>query len=153
MQPKTISEPADPQEPRMRDPRARAPRPASAARGTGNLADSAGHSPRISALYQTLLSILVRDERELTTRQLAAMLSVYVSTEPQNLTNLAARINASRPTTTRIVDKLVQARLMRRFADRADRRRVLLGRTSEGVRYIQGIIDSSAEAEEQMTGG
>ena len=81
------------------------------------------------------------------------MLSVYVSTEPQNLTNLAARINASRPTTTRIVDKLVQARLMRRFADRADRRRVLLGRTSEGVRYIQGIIDSSAEAEEQMTGG
>jgi DNA-binding MarR family transcriptional regulator len=53
---------------------------------------------------------------------------------PMPMTELAEHLLISRASTTRVVDRLVQARLVDRWHDDEDRRRVFVGLTSEGRR-------------------
>lgn len=92
---------------------------------------------RLDALYRTTLDLLRLDRHELTTLQLSGLLSVYVNAQTQSLGDLAKLLGVSRPMATRIIDRLEQERLVRRRADREDRRRVLICRTSEGHAYAQ----------------
>jgi DNA-binding MarR family transcriptional regulator len=57
---------------------------------------------------------------------------------------LAKMLNISRPGVTRILDRLVEAGLVSRAEDAADRRRVLVYRTSDGHRYMEQL-DTVAE--------
>jgi len=92
----------------------------------------------------TMLDLVRRDGRDLTARQLTTLLTIYLQDEIYSVSMLAKMLNISRPGVTRILDRLVEAGLVSRAEDAADRRRVLVYRTSDGHRYMEQL-DTVAE--------
>ncbi len=87
----------------------------------------------------TMLDLVRRDGRDLTARQLTTLLTIYLQDEVYSVSMLAKMLNISRPGVTRILDRLVEAHLVSRAEDAADRRRVLVYRTADGLRYIEEL--------------
>ncbi len=104
----------------------------------------------ISVIRNTMLEMVRQDGRDLTARQLTALLSVYLKDETQTVTSLANMLNVSRPGVTRILDRLVDAELVSRAEDKQDRRRVLIRRTREGSRYVQTLAEVASKAGEAV---
>ena len=96
--------------------------------------------PRIVVLHGTLLSLVRRDGRDLTARQLTAFLSVYMDEHTHTVSSLAELLHISRPGVTRIMDRLVQFDLVSREEDREDRRRVLVRRTTRGTAFFRELV-------------
>jgi len=99
--------------------------------------------PRIVVLHGTLLSLVRRDGRDLTARQLTAFLSVYMDEQTHTVSSLAELLHISRPGVTRIMDRLVQFDLVAREEDREDRRRVLVRRTTRGTAFFRELVGIS----------
>jgi len=99
--------------------------------------------PRIVVLHGTLLSLVRRDGRDLTARQLTAFLSVYMDEQTHTVSSLAELLHISRPGVTRIMDRLVQFDLVAREEDREDRRRVLVRRTTRGGVFFRELVTIS----------
>ena len=88
-----------------------------------------------------MLELVRRDGRDLTARQLTTLLSVYLEDETHSVSSVAKMLNISRPGVTRILDRLVEADLVTRAEDTADRRRVLIRRTRPGAEFVRELID------------
>jgi len=101
--------------------------------------------PRIVVLHGTLLSLVRRDGRDLTARQLTAFLSVYMDEHTHTVSTLAELLHISRPGVTRIMDRLVQFDLVAREEDREDRRRVLVRRTARGAAFFRELVGISRQ--------
>jgi DNA-binding MarR family transcriptional regulator len=97
----------------------------------------------IAVLHGMLLALVRRDGRDLTARQLAAFLSVYMDENTHTLSSLAELLDVSPPSVTRIMDRLVKFDLMTRRKDREDRRRVLVRRTTCGSAFFRELVSSS----------
>jgi len=91
-------------------------------------------------LHGTLLSLVRRDGRDLTARQLTAFLTVYMDDTTHTVSSLAELLHISRPGVTRIMDRLVQFDLVAREEDREDRRRVLVRRTTRGAVFFRELV-------------
>ena len=96
---------------------------------------------------QTLHEIVRRNdgENDLTTRQTAILLNVYLTPEPHTVRALSAELNISKPAVTRAIDKLSVLGLIKRQTDETDRRSVSLYRTVEGARYVTMLGDIIAQ--------
>ncbi len=94
---------------------------------------------RVDMLREILLTLVRRDGRDLTARQLSAFLIVYTEDEVQTVSSLAERMNISRPGVTRVMDRLVEFDLLSREEDRVDRRRVLARRTARGATFYRDL--------------
>ena len=131
-------------------------------RGAGGVMSGVGNTVRklavpagagrhnIAVIRNTMLEMVRKDGRDLTARQLTALLSVYLKDETQTVTSLANMLNVSRPGGTRILDRLVDAELVSRAEDKQDRRRVLIRRTREGARFVQTLADMASKAGESV---
>jgi DNA-binding MarR family transcriptional regulator len=75
---------------------------------------------------------------ELTLQQFRA-LTILHEEGPQNSTPLAAALGIAPSTLTRLADRLVRDGLIRREADPADRRAVILSETSRGARIWERV--------------
>ncbi len=106
--------------------------------------------PRIVVLHGTLLSLVRRDGRDLTARQLTAFLSVYMDEQTHTVSSLAELLHISRPGVTRIMDRLVQFDLVAREEDREDRRRVLVRRTTRGAAFFRELVGISRQVGEAV---
>lgn len=112
--------------------------------GVGNAALRAlASDPRVVVLHGTLLSLVRRDGRDLTARQLTAFLSVFMDEQTHTVSTLAELLHISRPGVTRIMDRLVQFDLVAREEDREDRRRVLVRRTARGAAFFREVVSIS----------
>jgi DNA-binding MarR family transcriptional regulator len=88
-------------------------------------------------LWHGVLSGLVRsDAPDLTQRQLALLLTVYLSPPPHTVRGLSARLNMSKPAVTRALDTLGRLGFLRRRRDPDDRRNVLVQRTVAGSVFL-----------------
>jgi DNA-binding MarR family transcriptional regulator len=87
----------------------------------------------------TMLDLVRRDGRDLTTLQLTTLMAVYLQDEVYSVGALAKMLNISRPGVTRILDRLVKAKLVSRAGNPEDRRVVLVSRTTEGARYVNDL--------------
>lgn len=96
---------------------------------------------------QTMFEIVRRNDNasDLSTRQTAILLSVYLTPEPHTVRALAAELNISKPAVSRAIDKLSILGLIRRQTDENDRRSVNLFRTVEGARYVSMLGDVIAQ--------
>jgi len=103
--------------------------------GESRMTKRAGISD-VALIRGTMLELVRRDGRDLTARQLTTLLTVYLHDEVHSVSSLARMLNISRPGVTRILDRLVEAGLVSRAEDAADRRRVLVYRTPSGAQYI-----------------
>jgi DNA-binding MarR family transcriptional regulator len=91
-------------------------------------------------LWQTVLLSEVRDAApDLTSRQMAILLSVYLDPPPHTVRALAASLGVTKPVVTRALDTMGALQLVSRHRDEADRRNVLVKRTVEGALYVERL--------------
>ena len=78
-----------------------------------------------------------RDAPDLTARQMAVLLLVYMAEAPHTVRGLADSLNISKPAVTRALDKLGKLDFVRRKEDDFDRRSVLVQRTVKGSMFLR----------------
>lgn len=99
------------------------------------------------ALWQNVvLETVRRDGPDLSSRQLAILLTVYLTPPPHTVRGLAASLKVSKPAITRALDTLGQLDLLKRKRDDADRRNVLVQRTVKGSVFLRDFGDLVAVA-------
>jgi len=82
-----------------------------------------------------------RDGPDLSARQMALLLTVYLTPPPHTVRGLAQTLNVSKPAITRALDRLSELGLIKRKTDDADRRSVLVQRTVKGSVYLREFGD------------
>ena len=93
-------------------------------------------------LLRTLSLEQVRDEMpDLTTRQVAILLTIYLEPPPHTVRGLAAKLNVTKPVITRALDTMGALELVSRHRDEQDRRNVLVKRTVAGALYVERLGD------------
>ncbi|MDP4797009.1 MAG: MarR family transcriptional regulator [Rhodospirillales bacterium] len=94
-----------------------------------------------------------RDAPDLTARQMALLLSVYLTPPPHTVRGLAEHLNVTKPVITRAVDRLSELGMVRRKTDPEDRRSVLLQRTVKGSIFLREFAELVVAAAKGQTEG
>lgn len=94
-------------------------------------------------LWRDVTFDLVRDgQPDLSARQMAVLLTVYLEPPPHTVKGLAERLGVTKPVITRALDSMGRLRLVGRRRDEADRRNVLVQRTVEGALTVERLGDA-----------
>jgi DNA-binding MarR family transcriptional regulator len=98
-------------------------------------------------LWRHALVASVRgDAPDLSARQMALMLSVYLGDGPHTVRGLALALKISKPAVSRALDRLGELGYIRRQRDDLDRRNVLVQKTSSGAGFLtefSSLIDTA----------
>jgi len=98
---------------------------------------------------QVALAEVTAGQPDLSMRQMAILLTIYLDPPPHTVRSLAEKLNVSKPVITRALDTMGAMKLVSRHRDEKDRRNVLIRRTVEGALYVERIgdviIDKAAE--------
>ncbi|MEO3997617.1 MarR family transcriptional regulator [Mesorhizobium sp. CAU 1732] len=98
---------------------------------------------------QVTLAEVRADAHDLTMRQMAILLSVYLDPPPHTVRGLAARLGVTKPVITRALDTMGALKLLSRHRDETDKRNVLVKRTVDGALFVERfgdvVIDKAAE--------
>ncbi|WP_292898592.1 MULTISPECIES: MarR family transcriptional regulator [unclassified Nitratireductor] len=78
---------------------------------------------------------------DLTERQLAVLLTIYLDPPPHTVRGLAEKLDVSKPVITRALDTMGALKLVSRHRDPNDRRNVLIKRTVEGALFVERFGD------------
>jgi DNA-binding MarR family transcriptional regulator len=97
-------------------------------------------------LRDTIVALIRRDGQDMTARQLAVLLTCYLSDGPHTVRGLAAGLNVSKPAITRALDRLGELDFVRRKTDPLDRRSVLAQRTAKGSAFMRELGSTMATA-------
>jgi DNA-binding MarR family transcriptional regulator len=93
-------------------------------------------------LWHASTLAMVRDEKpDLTIRQFAILLTVYLEPPPHTVRGLAAKLGVTKPVITRALDTMGQMQLLKRRRDERDRRNVIVQRTLEGALFLEHVGD------------
>ncbi len=101
---------------------------------------------QIGILRETIVALVRSDGPDLSARQLAVLLTVYLGEGPHTVRGLAHDLNVSKPAITRALDRLGELDLARRKVDPADRRSVLVQRTTKGTTFLRDLRGVMSEA-------
>ena len=96
------------------------------------------------------LSLVLDEAPDLTVRQMAILLTIYLETPPHTVRGLAQKLNVSKPVITRALDSMGIKGLVSRRRDENDRRNVLIQRTVKGSLYLENLGDMIAEKANQL---
>jgi len=103
------------------------------------------------SLWHGVMVTALRDEHpDLTARQFALLLHVYITPPPHTVRGLAAELNMSKPAVTRALDRLGRLDLARRKRDHEDKRSVLVQRTVKGSVYLREFGDLAAKVAAEL---
>ncbi|WP_292912798.1 MarR family transcriptional regulator [Niveispirillum sp.] len=95
---------------------------------------------------RALVASVRKDGPDLSARQLALLLTVFLTPPPHTVRGLAATLNVSKPAITRALDRLGRLGYIKRKRDQEDRRNVLVQRTVKGSVFLaefgQMVIDA-----------
>jgi DNA-binding MarR family transcriptional regulator len=93
-------------------------------------------------LWHDVTFDLVRDgEHDLSARQMAVLLTVYLEMPPHTVRGLAAKLGVTKPAITRALDTMGRLGLVSRHRDPADRRNVVVQRTVGGALAVERLGD------------
>lgn len=87
-----------------------------------------------------------RDTPDLSARQMALLLTIYLTPPPHTVRGLSERLAISKPAVTRALDRLGDYGLTKRKTDEADRRSILVQRTVRGSVFLSEFADIVAAA-------
>lgn len=88
---------------------------------------------------QTLINYVRSGQPDLTNRQMALMLLVYLTPGPHTVRGLANILGVSKPVITRALNTLGALGYLRRVRDETDRRNVFVARTTIGQDFLEGF--------------
>jgi DNA-binding MarR family transcriptional regulator len=78
---------------------------------------------------------------DLTMRQMAILLHIYLMPPPHTVRGLAATLNVTKPVITRALDTMGEMGIVDRVRDTLDRRNVIIKRTLAGALYLERFGD------------
>ena len=96
--------------------------------------------------WDALAGSVRSDGPDLSARQMAILLTVYMEEGPHTVRGLAAGLNISKPAVTRALDRLAELKFTRRVKDEQDRRNVLIQRTVRGSVFLSEFAELVAGA-------
>ena len=99
---------------------------------------------RLELWRHATLATVRADGPDLTTRQMALLLTVYLEPGPHTVRGLAADLGVAKPVVTRALDTLGRLGFLKRTRDAADRRNVLVHRTVKGAVFLSDFADMIA---------
>lgn len=85
----------------------------------------------------SLIDYVRSGEPDLTNRQMALLLIVYLQAGPHTVRGLARELNVSKPVITRALNRLGALGYLRRERDERDRRNIYVTRTTEGAHFLE----------------
>ena len=95
---------------------------------------------------RTLVDSVRGESPDLSARQMAVLLTVYITPPPHTVRGLATLLGVSKPAITRALDRLSELGYARRKIDAADRRNVLVQRTVKGSVFLSDFGDLVVKA-------
>ncbi|MCQ2914583.1 MAG: MarR family transcriptional regulator [Alphaproteobacteria bacterium] len=104
-------------------------------------------------LWEKTLFELVRIDNnaaDLSARQMAILLHIYLHEGPHTVKDLATNLNISKPAVTRALDKLSGLGFVKRHVNEKDRRIVLLERTIMGAKFATLLGDTITKIAAQI---
>ncbi|QIK97136.1 winged helix-turn-helix transcriptional regulator [Sphingomonas sp. HDW15A] len=88
---------------------------------------------------RTLIGYVRSGEPDLTNRQMALLMLVYLTSGPHTVRGLAASLGVSKPVVTRALNTLGSLGYLRRQRDPDDRRNIFVVRTEDGTEFLEGF--------------
>ena len=98
-------------------------------------------SQALRLLHDIALAQMQDGEPDLSARQLAILLTVYLETPPHTVRGLAQKLNVTKPVITRALDTMGRLEIVSRRRDESDRRNVIVQRTVKGALYVERLAD------------
>lgn len=93
--------------------------------------------------WRNVTNAQVRDrDADLSTRQIALLLTIYLQTPPHTVRGLAQKLGVSKPVISRALTTMSSLDLVARRRDAHDRRNVLVQRTVEGALYLDRMAET-----------
>jgi len=93
----------------------------------------------LKSWMNALIGYVRSGQPDLTNRQMALMLLVYLTPGPHTVRGLAHILGVSKPVITRALNTLGSLGYLRRVRDEADRRNVFVAKTSTGQDFLDGF--------------
>lgn len=107
----------------------------------------------LGSWMRTLIAYVRSGEPDLTNRQMALMLVVYLSPGPHTVRGLAERLGVSKPVITRALNTLGALGYLRRVRDESDRRNVFVAKTGNGQEFLEGFERNLEQARGAQSAG
>src|SRR5713101_1347555 len=98
-------------------------------------------SQALKLLHEFAYALVRDDEPDLSARQLAVLLTIYLEPPPHTVRGLAAKLGVTKPVITRALDTMGKLGLVSRRRDDADRRNVVIQRTVKGALAVEQLGD------------
>ncbi len=109
------------------------------------MASTEGLTAAPGTFLQPWMNALIRyvqsNQPDLTNRQFALLLIVYLTSGPHTVRGLAARLNVSKPVITRALNSLSALGYLRRERDESDLRNVLVEQTPSGHDFLVAFAE------------
>ena len=87
----------------------------------------------------TLIDYVRSGRPDLTNRQMALLMVVYLKPGPHTVRGIAKGLDVSKPVVTRALNRLGALGYLRRQRDEADRRNIFVARTDEGAEFLDAF--------------
>lgn len=106
-------------------------------------------------LRRSLREVLAQSEEiciahELTAQRFQALLAIETAGEPISVGDLASELILKHHSAVELADRLAQAKMIERIADKQDKRRVLLRLTPLGAQRLHGAAAAHLESLERL---
>lgn len=105
------------------------------------MADKLTSQEALKLWHQALLSSVQGEGPDLSARQMALFLQVYLAPAPHTVRGLAETLQISKPAVVRALDTLGRMDFTRRKRDQSDKRNVLIQRTVKGSVFLSEFSD------------
>ena len=93
----------------------------------------------LSGWMKALIAYVRSGEPDLTNRQMALLMLVYLTPGPHTVRGLARLLGVSKPVVTRALNTLGGLGYLRRERDQDDRRNIFVVRTNHGAEFLEGF--------------
>ena len=103
----------------------------------------------LAAWMDTLIGYVQSARPDLTNRQMALLMIVYLVPGPHTVRGLAAQLQVSKPVVTRALNTLGALGYLRRQKDESDLRNIFVERTQSGLAFLEEFSDLIARTEPQ----
>ena len=100
----------------------------------------------LATWMKTLIAYVRSGEPDLTNRQMALLMLVYLTPGPHTVRGLARSLGVSKPVVTRALNTLGTLGYLRRERDTDDRRNVFVVRTTSGAEFLEEFKRNVASA-------